>query len=253
MAQKKQKKPFFKLPGKPLPKRLLRPFVYEEPVSLDDKRLVILGLGDRVEAIQGFMILPYVIALGGGVGWFATGFREPIALIVAIVALAIALLMHYASKRMKHNQFTVFDREKGTVSFAKGLFSSGLLEGPWEDWSARLWIQSTSVGAAQHTLSIVHLPTSKMGMLTASITGVDHALGYWSFLVQYMDKDAPLPDVVDLKKYPNRTKGLGTWQEWKNGTSKAGRLDPYYEWLAELKEDSSLDVVNAKIEAKRFF
>jgi hypothetical protein len=66
MTKKRSKKLWFKLPGKPLPKRLLRPFSYGEPVSIDDKQYVILGLGDRVGIVTGLMIFPYVIALGGG-------------------------------------------------------------------------------------------------------------------------------------------------------------------------------------------
>ncbi len=66
MIRNSIKKILHKLPGKPLPKRLLRPFIYEEPVSIDDKQYVILGLGDRVGIVEGLMIFPYVIALGGG-------------------------------------------------------------------------------------------------------------------------------------------------------------------------------------------
>jgi hypothetical protein len=44
---------------------LLRPFPYGEPVSIDDKQYVILGLSDRVGIVTGLMIFPYVIALGG--------------------------------------------------------------------------------------------------------------------------------------------------------------------------------------------
>jgi hypothetical protein len=84
-------------------------------------------------------------------------------------------------------------------------------------------------------------------MLTTSITGVDYALGYWSFLVQYMDKDGPLPECVDLEKYPNLTKGLGTWKEWEEAQRTIGYVDPYYEWLAEVKEDPALDVANTRI------
>jgi hypothetical protein len=160
MTQIPDKMARFKLPGKPLAKRLLRPFIYEEPISLDDKQLVIPGLGDMVGVVHAFMAIPYVVSIGAFIGWYASGLREPIALIVAVVSLVVALSMHYATKKMKHTQFTVFDREKGTVSFPKGLFSSGVMEGPWEDWSTRLWVQSTSVGAAQHTLSIVYFPTA---------------------------------------------------------------------------------------------
>jgi hypothetical protein len=90
-----------------------------------------------------------------------------------------------------------------------------------------------------------------MDMLTASVFGVDYALGYWSLLVQYMDKEGPLPDCVDLEKYPNLRKGLGSWKEWKEGTAQKGKPDPYYEWLEALKEDSSLDEANTRIEAAR--
>jgi hypothetical protein len=260
MSAQKHKRRRFKLPGKPLPKRLLRPFVYGEPVSIDDKQYVILGLGDRVGVVEFLMAFPYVISLGGGViiaiSWFSqkvtswSDFDIPLPEIT-LIALIIGVAMHYASKQMKHNQFTVFDRDKGLVSFPKGLFSNEVTEGPWEDWSARLWIQSTSVGAPQQTLSLVYLPTGRMGMLTASISGVDSVLGYWSFLVQYMDKDGLLPDVAKLKDYPNRTKGLGTWKEWEEKERTIGYSDPYYEWLAELNEDPSLDEFNAHIEAVR--
>jgi hypothetical protein len=158
MTKNRKKKLWFKLPGKPLPKRLLRPFSYGEPFSLDDKQYVILGLGVRVGIVEGLMIIPYVIAVGGGLGWFATRLQEPIALIVAIVAMVVAITMHYVSKRMKHNQFTIFDREKGTVTFPRGMFQKGVLEGPWEDWSARLWVQSFYAGAAEHTCPLFICP-----------------------------------------------------------------------------------------------
>ena len=74
MTQKRDKMARFKLPGKPLPKRLLRPFIYEEPISIDDKQLVIPGLGDRVGVVIFLMAFPYVVALGSGVivaiSWF---------------------------------------------------------------------------------------------------------------------------------------------------------------------------------------
>jgi hypothetical protein len=254
MVKSSIKKLLYKLPGKPLPKRLLRPFSYGEPVSLDDKQYVILGLGDRVGVVVGLMIIPYVIAAGGGliiaISWISqkvtswSDFDIPLPE-VTLLALIIAVAMHYASKRMKHNQFTVFDREKGTVTFPRGMFQKSVLEGPWEDWSARLWVQSSYAGAAEHTLSLVHLPTGLMGMLTVSITGVDFPLGYWSFLVQYMDKNAPLPKCAHLEKYPNLTTGLGTWKEWEETQRTVGHTDPYYAWLAEVKEDPSLDVANA--------
>jgi hypothetical protein len=64
--QARKKVPFMKLPGKPLPKRLLRPFVVLDHESIDDKRLVRMSMRDRTIVLQIFMIFPYLTAIGGG-------------------------------------------------------------------------------------------------------------------------------------------------------------------------------------------
>jgi len=78
--------------------------------------------------------------------------------------------------------------------------------------------------------------------MTSSTSGVDSPLSYWSFLVQYMDKTQPLPNVGELEKYGKTTEGLGSWQEYENNI-KSGRLrDPWLEWQSELKANPTLDV-----------
>ena len=33
-------------------------------------------------------------------------------------------------------------------------------------------------------------------------------IGYWSFIVQFMKKDGPLPDVPELHQYPDKIEGV---------------------------------------------
>jgi hypothetical protein len=262
MTENSNKTPLFKHVGKPLPKRILRPFSYDPPYSIDDRKYKLIDINDRGHSIYGWIVFPYLVAFGGllivVISW-ASGkvtkwshFDVPVPELT-IVSFFVALLMHYFAKRLsKHpTKFRVFDREKGELSLYKGwLINKHLFTAPWEEWGARLWVASTSVGAAEHNLSLVHLPSNSTWILYSSMGSIEPLLGYWSFIVQYMDKNAPLPDIPDLEQYPNRTIGLGTWEDWKKSVRKS---DPYDEWLVELKKDPTLDESNARIQANRGF
>lgn len=246
---KQQKKaPWIKLVGKPLPKRLLRPFFYREPFSLDDERYVVVSSLDGSTYVFVLMGIMYVVAAGAGLGSVISRFREPVAIAVTVIALVIALALHYRFRTMEPRKFAVFDRKGGTVQLPCGVFSKKVIEAPWHEWSGRLWLESSSTGVGRHILSLVHLPSYRLWELHNDVINTDSLLGIWSFLVQYMDKEGPLPDVSELEAYHNRTKGLGTWKEWEE--SYRGP-DPYRQWLAELKANPELDIFNTEVEKRR--
>lgn len=245
---KRNKTSWIKLVGKPLPKRLLRPFFYLEPVSLDDKRYVIVSRADRANYVFAIMGIMYVAAAGSGLGMVISKFREPVVIAVSVITFIIALAFHYKLRSMKPQRFVVFDRVAGTVRQPEGVISKRIIEAPWEEWSGRLWLMSTNTGIPHHVLSLVHRPSYKLWHLHTNVVGTETLLGFWSFLVQYMDKEGPLPDVPELATYPNRTKGLGTWKEWEENYRTS---DPYSEWLSELKANPELDVINAEVEKSR--
>jgi hypothetical protein len=242
-----------KIPGKHLPKQIMRPFSL--PVashSLDEKQLALVAEGDKrnwVNMLRGFA---YAFAAGGGATWAAFHFKEPIALSVAVIALVVSLALKHLENKLQPTRFIIFDRNKGTVSFPLALTSGGgRATLPWCEMAGRLSLGPTVAGETHHLLILVHINTGQGPILDDWMFGIDHPLGVWSFIVQYMNKDGPLPDVTDLHHCANTTPGLGTWDAWEKGEGRQGQVDPYYEWLAELNEDPSLDEVNARIEAMR--
>lgn len=244
----KKKVPWIKLVGKPLPKRLLRPFLLVEPISLDRERYVFVSGADGSNYVFVMMGIMYVVAGGAALGSVISKFREPVAIAMALIALIVALLLHYRFRTMKPRKFAVFNREAGTVQQPAGVFSKTVVEAPWDEWTGRLWVMSSTTGIPRHVLSLVHIPSYKLWELHTDVIDTDTLLGFWSFLVQYMDKEGPLPDVPELEAYPNRTKGLGTWKEWGDNYRTP---DPYSEWLSELKANPELDVINAEVEKSR--
>jgi hypothetical protein len=251
-----------KIPGKHLPKQIMRPFSL--PVashSLDEKQLALVAEGDKrnwVNMLRGFA---YATTFGASgivvISWLSgkvdqwSDFDVPIPEI-AVIAFVLSILFKLIENKLQPTRFIIFDRNKGTVSFPLALTSGGgRATLPWCEMAGRLSLGPTVAGETHHLLILVHINTGQGPILDDWMFGIDHPLGVWSFIVQYMNKDGPLPDVTDLHHCANTTPGLGTWDAWEKGEGRQGQVDPYYEWLAELNEDPSLDEVNARIEAMR--
>jgi hypothetical protein len=195
----------------------------------------------------------YVICGGATLGWIVTEFQVPTALIVAILAGALSLAFKYLENRIKPSRFIIFDREQSTVSFPLGWTSGGgRATFPWNEMVGRLSLGPTVAGESRHLLIMVHRLTGHGPILENSVLGIDRPLGVWSFLVQYMDKDGPLPNVPELAHCQNLTNGLKDDDKaWFEPNGYGSRSDPYYEWLAELKANPELDELNAEIERRR--
>jgi len=55
-----------------------------------------------------------------------------------------------------------------------------------------------------------------------------------------MEPDGQLPATEQFEHLSNVTHGLGNWGEWEDKQKQPGFIDPYYEWLAELKPNPEL-------------
>lgn len=247
-----------KMPGTPLPKRLLRPFTYYKSNDLDDKQYKIVVGHDKKEVFAVIWLLPAVVVFGGllvliGVvydgpdTWFDD---NPYFLPIFIFSVILTIIIKFASKKMKPKKFTIFDRENGMITIPSVFLPRPRLYRPWEEFTGRVILTSSSVGAPRHELLLMHIPSSKGWFLDASILDVDSVLGFWSFLVQYMDTSKPLPDVPELTQYGEVSNGLGTWKEWEEQGKRKGFTDPYYDWLSEVKAKPELDEVNYLIEQR---
>jgi len=226
--------------GKALPKRIMCPFVVLPHEHLDDKQYVLMASNDRLAFIEVLPVLILVVSIGAIIGWLATGSET--ALIVTLVSLVFSGIFYILEKTIKPTKFEIFDRESGMITIPRPFSKRIWISAPWEEWQGRIWLGASSVGVSNHHLMLTHTPSGRGWEMSSSTTGVDSLLSYWSFLVQYMDKTEPLPNVGELSKYGKTTEGLGSWEEYENNI-KSGRLrDPWLEWQTELKVNPELDV-----------
>jgi len=228
-----------KLPGKPLPKRLLRPFLYYRGVRLDEKQYVQMAGGDKK------LILGIIAAGLFSFGiiilfvWFVDDYSEDMFNVMTTL-FSISIPLGLYSIFSKTKKFLIFDREHGMVHQPKGLFSSDIISDQWEHWGARLQLSATSEGVSLHRLWLYNYKLLSGWELDTSTMGIDKVLAYWSFLVQYMDPEGPLPAAREFENMEH-TAGLGGWQRWESDKIHLDFLDPYYRWLGELKADPFLD------------
>jgi len=239
-----------RIQGTILPKRLLRPYFYTYPHRIDDKQYLagsISSLKDSLYFIYGFL---YLVALGNAVIWALTRFEDTIHFYVTLTCLAIAIPLHLIGKRLKSNRFRVYDRQNGTIRREYGWFKLKYHETPFWECEGYLVSAPNHMGLMRHMLMLVH-PSLGTFMLTEG-ADLDLPLGFWSFLIQYMDKNKPLPDIPFLKDYPNREPGLGEWSIWKKKMGTLQIDDPYALWLKELEQHPELDVGNFGRDTARY-
>jgi hypothetical protein len=229
--------------GDLLPKQLLRPYWLLPPVRIDDKQYVYPDGGDLKSALGMIYGFAYIIAAGAGLGWIVTGFAETNALLVTLICLAVALPIHSYAQKLEHNRYSIFDREKGIVISESGWFKKKERILPFHECEGRLHRQAHGLGMIHFTLHLKH-PSMAGYIRLMSTSTIDEPLGYWSFLVQYMDTSKPLPDIPLLENFPVREPGLGSPEDWEKLEKQPDFLDPFAYWLAELEAHPEWDKVN---------
>lgn len=236
------------IPGDPLPKRLLRPYWFEPPVRMDDKQYVYLNITDRKSGLGMVYGFAYIIALSTFVLGIAADGEFSGLFYATIICLCIAIPMHLYTRKLEYNRFRIFDREKGVFISERGWFKKKTIEVPFHECEGRLHRQA-HVYTVHFALYLDH-PDVFGGIPLISTSTLDEPLGYWSFLLQYMDKNKPLPDIPLHEKYSDREPGLGSWKEWKELEKQPDFIDPFALWLAELEDHPEWDKVNYGRELK---
>lgn len=231
-----------RLPGKPLPKKILRPFEYES-YGIDEKEYKFLSSVDTVIIFSALKIICYLIIVGAFIGWLAQDFDSKIEPFVILSALFCIICLKIYLSMIKPSRFIIFNRKNGQVFFPVGISGKKKFIYDWVDLEARIITGGSYVGAVRKKLMLTHLPTRKIFEVDSSLAGIDTLLGEWSFIVQYMDRKGPYPNIPELNSQKDLTDGLGTWEEWDKTKQKLDK-DPYYSWLENLKKNPDLDLVN---------
>ena len=221
-----------------LPREITRPFEVVGAEELDDRELRISpswGMGMWLYLLRNF---GYTAAIIGIAGILASqlGFADPFFRPFLLIGLPAGIFFHLLSYLIKPRQ-VVFDRTTGMVRTpAHPLLFRKATETPFEEWEAISWFYYTQIGSPTYNFLVRNTKIRYPVLMGVSAT-FDEVLGMWSFLLQYMKKDAPLPDIPSLAKYPNRTKGLGTWEEWELASRWPDFVDPYEEAVDRMEAE----------------
>ena len=225
---------------KKLPREIVRPFSICGGDYIDDKELRIApswGMGMWLYILRNFAYLIAFMGLAGGVA-LPRSFAEPEVIPMMVGGGVVGIILHIAFYLIPKRQ-AVFDRATGMVRTPNHpLIRKKATETPFEEWEAVTTFHYTQIGAPTHRIFIRNTRIPYVVLVGQTAT-FDEILGMWSFLLQYMKSDAPLPDVPDLEQYPNRTKGLGTWEEWKWKSRLPDFVDPYEVAKARMEREQA--------------
>ncbi|HEC18238.1 MAG TPA: hypothetical protein ENI97_02730 [Gammaproteobacteria bacterium] len=235
-----------------LPREIVRPFEVCGADYLDDKELRIAPSWGMEMWLYILRNLAYTAAFVGLIVSVVapTKFDTPIYSKLFFISLAVGVILHIASYLIPKRQ-AVFDRTTGMVRTPNHpLIRKKASETPFEEWEAITTFHYTQIGSPTYRLFIRNTKIPYIVLVGASST-FDEVLGMWSFLLQYMKKDAPLPDVQSFKKYPNRTKGLGSWEEWKWKSRLSDFVDPYEVAKARMEQEQAEKKHNNAVGTKK--
>jgi hypothetical protein len=237
--------------GELLPKRWLRPFKTSDYVTIDNKRLVQEGIGKK-EIIGFFSGLAYLAGgTAGFLGVISSG-NFPELFNISGITLIIGIILHVIAKRTPVSWYTYFERDTGYFETRFG-FRRKRYRIPFKDCEGRLIASGSYIGTINYSLVLTYPGIGGFLLMQRPASSVEDMLGYWSFLVQYMDNKKALPDIKALENYPNREPGLGTWKEWEERQKNPDFTDPYAVWQIELKHNPQWDLANYYMQPRYIF
>ncbi len=223
--------------GTYISKKLFRPFLYVGEV--DSEKYIEISGGDKKILLGIFSMVSFTISGIIFVLVIVDDFSNESDIKLTVFLFLIGCILLLTNKLLNYKKFNIFNREKGLVTVPRQFSKNGFIA-PWDEWEASIQLGGTYAGATLHRLWLTHIPSGRAVLLDSSSAGVDALLGLWAFIVQFMDKEGPYPNVPDLADQKNITDGIGSWEEWKLKTKQPGFVDPYFEWKMELENNPEL-------------
>ncbi len=202
-----------------MPQTLMRPFWHPVCTSLDDKQFC-LTLPHEKPVIRASLFLfvsllllavsSYALITLNQLNQLELLLAQPLAnsyTQASLLILATPPLL-YVFYRAQQARRLCFDRQNHLISYPqKGLFAH-YHEYSYDDFQGRIEHLKSLLGKRKSRLVLVNNHNQHVICLVETLDNPQSLAGYWSFIVQYMKPDAPLPDVPALHDYPNTTPGV---------------------------------------------
>ncbi len=216
----------------PLPKKLLRPYVFETPTAADADRYCCERRPEKGRYYD--MILWTVLCAGLGL--------LPLGWAVGLPFILLAGLAYGGLRYVKRIRGAILDRENGNLILHKGWLLRPLAL-PFDQCQGLLITEAHPMGFATSRLFVEHPQLGLHTVTDDNSPALDKELGLWSFFVQYMDKTRPLPKTGPFENLPDADPGLGDWEDWSTKTTQSGFVDPFAQWLKALAEKGEPEIL----------
>lgn len=126
--------------------------------------------------------------------------------IALVGVLAIPLL--YVFIKAYPARVICFNRKQHTLKSPLNSLMPKFQEIDYNEFQGKIDHLKSLFGKRKTRLVLVHKTRQDIICLATTFSSPQSLTGYWSFIVQYMNPGAPLPDVPALHEYPDTTPGI---------------------------------------------
>ena len=202
-----------------LPQKIMRPFWHPVAETLDDNNFTTILAHEKPKYIPYMMLfaslLIFYISVNGLIQ-FSESYpdikqwnNENIYTLATYSLIAItAGLLVYLFSRVKQPRTVNLNRQQHTVKSSTRSLLPGSLNHSYDDMTGAIECYKSPFGKRKSWLVLKHKTEKHKIRLSYTYDNPQQLIGYWSFIVQYMKKNGPLPDVAALHHYPNKTDGV---------------------------------------------
>ncbi|MFW2372179.1 MAG: hypothetical protein ACN4GM_03595 [Gammaproteobacteria bacterium] len=126
---------------------------------------------------------------------------------IALVGL-LAIPLLYLFIKAFPARVICFDRKQHKLKFPVNSLMPRFQEINYTEFQGKIDHVKSLFGKRKTRLVLVHRDSHEVICLANTFSSPQALTGYWSFIVQYMNPGAPLPDVPALHEYPDTTPGI---------------------------------------------
>jgi hypothetical protein len=202
-----------------LPQTIMRPFWHPVEISLDDQNfcielnhdkplfssllVLLLSLISFVTSL--FLIFNYYLNFQMSALW---GEQSIYSLLKFFSVFLLATTLLFLFFKMSKLRALRFNRKNHQISYPKQGFLVKYFNEDYDNFLGKIEYTKNPFGRRKANLLLEHVEDKHLILLCSTYENPQSLVGYWSFIVQYMKKGAPLPDVPGLHHYPNKTAGI---------------------------------------------
>ena len=126
---------------------------------------------------------------------------------IALVGL-VSFPLLYIFMKAYPGRVICFNRKEHTLRYPDSTLLPKFHEASYDDFQAKIIHLKNPFGKRKTQLVLLHKTSHDVICLANSFASAQSLTGFWSFLVQYMNRGGPLPDVPALHHYPDTTQGI---------------------------------------------